>query len=111
MFRCLGLMSLRHVVVVCLSIEVFVIRSILTIVQRVIGAVNPLRLLLILHIEALVGDFLAMSFEGLPGARVVCKHSVLVTSDPLLVSISLFIVHLTLVILLLLLGHPVPIHH
>ena len=67
-----------------------------------ISAVNLLLLVIVLRLEALICEVLALSFEVLPDVRVIRHHSILMAPDALDIGVSSLIVKLALVIFLVL---------
>lgn len=71
MLSSLFLVLLSHVRVVHLHSVALILRVILAHVQAVIGLINTLRLVIILHGEALVGYITRLDFEVLAGTCVI----------------------------------------
>ena len=59
-------------------------------------------LVIVLRLEALVCEILALSFEVLANVRVIGHHTILMASDTLDVGVSSLIVDRTLVIFMIL---------
>jgi hypothetical protein len=62
---CLRLVRLGNVMIIVFSVEVFVVRCIFTIVEGICSTVDPLLLILILHVETLICDILALTLQVL----------------------------------------------
>jgi len=62
---CLRLVRLGNVMIIVFSVEVFVVRCIFTIVEGICSTVDPLLLILILHVETLICDILALALQVL----------------------------------------------
>lgn len=65
MLSCLRLVRLGNVMIIVFSVEVFVVRCIFTIVEGICSTVDPLLLILILHVETLICDILALTLQVL----------------------------------------------
>ena len=67
-----------------------------------ISTVHLLLLVIVLRLEALVREVLALSFKVLPNVRVIGHHTILMAPDTLDIGISALIVQLALEIFLVL---------
>ena len=76
-----------------------------------VGAVQLLLLVVILHLEALVCQVLALSLEVLSSVGVIGEDTILMTPDALDIGVSSLIVELALVVFLILQVHLMPGHH
>ena len=110
MLRSLLLVGLRDRDVVGLAHVVRVFLRVFSVVEAVVRPVHIVLLVLVLSLEALVGDFLRLSLELLAGAVVLSHDLVLVGVYPGTVRASPLEVDLALVLLLLFQVIFVPIH-
>lgn len=111
MFLCSLLMRHRHITVVILSIHVFVVRCVSALVCHIDLIIHFLVLVHVPCLEALISEILALSLQVLSDVRVVEKHAVSMASDSLEIGVSPCIVCLSLMILVCLHVHLVPVQH